>query len=75
MNWRVVYNDQTQRYRLEIRRWWGWDFVADRGRGDYLSFDSYAAARNWGCRHLRPPRQPGRRWRVLSICDCPDAGG
>jgi hypothetical protein len=74
MNWRVVYNDQTRRYRLEIRRWWGWDFVTDSVDGRYLDFDSYADARSWACRHLRPRRQQGRRWRILDICDCPETG-
>lgn len=70
MNWRVVYNAQTERYRIELRRWWGWDFVANQTTGAYVAFDDYAAAGDWACRRLVRKDRHSRRWRALSICDC-----
>lgn len=71
MNWRIVYNEQTLRYRIERRRWWGWDFVADEAVGSYLSFSDLAAAKRWGCRHLGQQSQRPRRWQVVDYCRCP----
>ena len=71
MNWRVVYNDQTQRYRIESKRWWGWEFIVDADSDNYLSFSSCIEARNWVCQRMTAYERPARRWRVLTICDCP----
>ena len=71
MNWRIVVNDQSGRYRIETRHWWGWEFVTDED-GQYLSFDDCEQAKRWACQHLRR-RDPGyRRWRIVDWCKkCP----
>jgi len=71
MDWRIVYNEQTRRYRIETRRWWGWDFVPDDASDAYRSFTEFEAARRWACRHLGGQTQRSRRWRVVDVCRCP----
>lgn len=67
-DYRIVYNEQTARYRIERRGWAGWTFVtADRG-SNYLTFDSYEAARRFVCERCRPTRGEGRRWKVVDPC-------
>lgn len=69
MNWRIVYNEQTKRYRIQCKRWWGFDFVLNPTTGAYLSFADCEAARNWACRNLKRNDQRQRRWRVMSACE------
>jgi len=71
MNWRIVYNNQTHRYRIEKKRWWGWDFVADDSAGDYISFSDLAAAKRWACQHLGQRIQRPCRWQIVDASGCP----
>ena len=72
-DYRIVFNVQTARYRIERRRLWGWTFVmTDDGR-DYLGFDRYVDAREHLCRRLRRSDDAQRRWRVVDPCGCEQA--
>jgi len=73
MNWRIVHNEQTGLYRIERRRWWGWDFVPDTATGDYMNFNDFESARRWGCRNLVCDHQRSRRWQIVDTCNCPSA--
>ena len=68
MKWRIVVNDQSGRYRIEIRRWWGWEFALDQRDGGYLSFNSYELARNWACDRFKRSVAGYRRWRIVDLC-------
>jgi hypothetical protein len=65
-DFRIVYNEQTARYRVEKRGLIGWSFVTSKGGGDYLTFDSYEAARRFVCSKHRSEK--GRRWKVVDPC-------
>ena len=69
---RIVFNEQTRRYRIEQRRWWGWDFVRDEA-GEYATFDDCEQARRHLCLELPARRGRFRRWRVLDLCHRPCA--
>lgn len=68
-DYRIVFNEQTARYRVEKRGWTGWTFVTANRGCDYLTFDSYEAARRFVCGRQRPKPDSGRRWRVVDPCD------
>ena len=65
--YRVVFNDQSGRYRVERKGWLGWSFVQDES-GDYLGFETLEQARAWvrENKHCQGTTEP-RRWRVV---DC-----
>ena len=65
---RIVFNEQTGRYRIESRRWWGWSFVLDPSGEHYATFERYEDARRFVCDQLRPKRVSQRRWRVVDLC-------
>jgi hypothetical protein len=67
-DYRIVFNKQTGRYRVEKRGWAGWSFVTAERGGDYLTFDSCEAARRFICARRRPRRDVGRRWQVVDLC-------
>lgn len=67
-DFRIVFNEQTGRYRVEQRRWWGWDFVRDPAGEGYLTFESLAGARRFVCGHLFGRPAANRRWRVVDPC-------
>lgn len=73
MFWRILVNDQTARYRVEIRRWWGWEFVLEGGGQDYRTFETAEEARRWACENLSRSNDRHRRWRVIDLCcrPCP----
>lgn len=67
-DYRIVYNEQTARYRVEKRGLMGWSFVTANRGGDYLTFDSCEAARRYICTRRRRLRDSGRRWKVVDPC-------
>lgn len=70
MGFRIVHNQQTNRYRVEKRGFFGWNFVADPSGGDYLSFTDAESARAWICRQTtRRDADANRRWKVVTDCD------
>ena len=73
MNWRIVYNKETRRYRIEQKRWWGWDFVVNASAGEYISFTDLADAKRWACHHLGQQRQTAQRWQVVDASGCPSS--
>ena len=69
MTFRIVHNQQTHRYRVEKRGFFGWNFVTDPITGDYLSFTDTDAARAWICQQIRRGSDQNRRWKVVTECD------
>lgn len=67
--YRIVVNEQTDKFRIERRGWWTWGFVMNDSKDDYATFDSYEAARDYVCKHLLRQQSGWRRWRVLGPCD------
>jgi hypothetical protein len=72
-DYRIVHNAQTGRYRIEQRRWWGWDFVLDPTGTHYVTFESLDEARGFACRALAGKPPANRRWKVISPCCEPPA--
>ena len=70
--YRIVYNKQSGLFRVEQRRWWGWNFVMDESGEDYLSFADCRDAQRFVCRKQR--QQGHRRWRVIGSCSRSRAG-
>lgn len=68
--YRIVHNEQTNKYRVEKRGLLGWAFVNDPQTGDYLGFDKVDEARRWVKNHIRRDNQSTRRWKVVSDCNC-----
>ena len=70
---RIVLNEQTGRYRIERRHWWGWSFVMAESGEHYATFDRCEDARDYACRHRRRSAAGQRRWRVVDLCarSCP----
>jgi len=66
--YRIVFNEQSGRYRVERHGWAGWTFVTADSGEDYLTFDSYEAARRFVCARRRTGHDTGRRWRVVDLC-------
>ena len=70
MQLRIVFNEQTECYRVESRGLLGWNFVTDDETGDYLSFDDQTAAMAWVKEHVIPPdNDSNRRWKVVTFCN------
>lgn len=69
-DFRIVHNPQTGEYRIERRGLFGWSFLMDRQRQEYLSFGDFEAARSHLCGLRRRDAQPHRRWRILDLCGC-----
>lgn len=65
--YRVVFNDQTGRYRVERKGWFGWSFVEDEA-GNYLGFETVEQARAWVRNHSTCAGSGPRRWRVVGCC-------
>lgn len=65
--YRIVYNDQSGRYRIERKGMLGWNFVEDEA-GDYLSLDTLEQARAWIREHAECSGTGPRRWRVVDCC-------
>jgi hypothetical protein len=66
--YRVVFNDQSGRYRVERKGWLGWGFVQDES-GDYLGFETLEQARAWVRENKQCQGTTGpRRWRVVDCC-------
>lgn len=71
-DYRIVFNEQTECYRVERRGWLGWSFVMNAAGDDYVSFSRYADARRFVCRATRHRRYGGqRRWKVVDLCSRP----
>lgn len=72
-DYRIVFNEHTGKYRVERRSLFGWQFVMDEGRADYLTFDSREAAQQYVCatRQVGAGRPSHRRWRVVDTCCAP----
>lgn len=72
---RIVFNDQTDLYRVERRRWWGWSSVLDSSGEHYASFECCEDAREFVCKHMQRKNSSHRRWKVIGICGafCPEA--
>ena len=66
--YRVVYNEQTDTYRVEKRGLLGWSFVSDPQTGNYLGFDDADKACRWVRRKTRRDEGYSRRWKVVSEC-------
>jgi hypothetical protein len=65
---RVVFNDQSGRYRVERKGWFGWNFVQDES-GQYVGFDTLEQARAWVREHQNCRGTGGpRRWRIVDCC-------
>ena len=67
-DYRIVFNEQTGRYRVERRSWWSWDFVYDASGEGYATFDSLQQAREFVCREHGKAAPAHRRWRVVDPC-------
>lgn len=65
--YRVVFNDQSGRYRIERKGWFGWNFVQDES-GDYLGFGTLEQARVWVSEHNDCVGKGPRRWRIVDCC-------
>ena len=65
--YRVVFNDQSGRYRVERKGWLGWNFVQTES-GDYPGFDTLEQAREWTREHGKCQGTGLRRWRVVDCC-------
>jgi hypothetical protein len=72
--YRIVYNEQTERYRIEQRGWAGWTFVLDEAGAEYATFDSFEAARRFACVQQRRQKTHRRRWRIVDLCGTPFSG-
>ena len=70
-DYRIVYNEQTDLYRVERRGWAGWSFVMDKTVGDYATFRSCQAAKRFICRRQRGRPASSRRWQVVDGCRRP----
>jgi len=68
--YRIVYNEQTDTYRVEKRGLLGWAFVSDPQTGNYLGFDDVDRARRWIRKNVRHDNESARRWKVVSDCSC-----
>lgn len=68
MNCRIVFNEQTERYRIERRGLLGWNFVTDEASGKYLSFADLADAKAWVRDHASDQSPNHRRWKVIYVC-------
>ena len=75
IDFRIVFNEQSGRYRVERRRWWGWGFVLDRSGEDYATFDRFEDAQRFVCARRLPRKARPRRWRVVDNCTHPCADG
>ena len=40
-DYRIVFNEETRRYRVERRRWWGWSFLMEAAGEDYATFADF----------------------------------
>ena len=71
-DFRIVYNERTDLYRVEKRGWAGWSFVMDEKGGDYATFRSCSAAKRFIC-HRQGSRRAAsfRRWQVVDGCRRP----
>ena len=67
-DYRIVFNAQTARYRVERRRLWDWAFVMDELGEDYVTFDSYDDAQRFICARRSSESSPDRRWQVVDTC-------
>lgn len=65
--YRVVFNEQSGRYRVERKGLLSWSFVEDQN-GDYLAFETLEAARAWVREHAKCGDTGPRRWRVVDCC-------
>ena len=65
--YRIVYNTQTDAYRVEKRGVFGWSFVMRPDRNDYRDFDSFESACRWIQRKSEPANST-RRWKIVSDC-------
>ena len=72
-DYRIVFNEETRRYRVERRRWWGWNFLMDAAGEDYATFADFDSARRFACAQSGQRQTAPRRWKVVGICDriCP----
>lgn len=69
--YRIVYNEQTKRYRVERRSWFGWTFLLDDAGAEYATFESCEAARRFACLRQRRQKVQRRRWQVIDLCGAP----
>jgi len=67
--YRIVYNEQTDTYRVEKRGLLGWAFVNDPQTGDYLSFHDIGKARHWVKNKVRRNDENNRRWKIVAECN------
>ncbi|MCB1802671.1 MAG: hypothetical protein KDI82_13350 [Gammaproteobacteria bacterium] len=72
-DYRIVFNEHTEKYRVERRGLFGWQFVMDQSGTDYLTFDSRETAQQYVCatRQVGAGRQSQRRWQVVDTCCAP----
>jgi hypothetical protein len=66
--YRIVFNAQTRKFRIEQRRLWDWSFVMDDTGEQYATFDSYEAAQRVVCALRRTRINRNRRWQVVDTC-------
>lgn len=67
-DYRIVYNEETERYRVEKRGLTGWHFLMNKQGDDYATFVEYEDARCFACRHRSKRSLIPRRWRILDMC-------
>jgi hypothetical protein len=67
-DYRIVFNAQTSRYRVERRRLWDWAFVMDESGEDYATFATYGDARRFLCARRNAASTSKRRWQVVDSC-------
>ena len=67
-DYRIVYNEQTGRYRIDRRGWLGWSFVMSPSGDDYASFDSYHEACRFACKLQVQGMDRHRRWKIIGPC-------
>lgn len=72
-DYHIVFNEETARYRVERRRWWGWGFLTDASGENYATFNDFDGARRFACQQSGRFPEARRRWRIIGICDrvCP----
>lgn len=65
MKLRIVYNEFSDQYRIERKRWWGWSFISEPGGVHYLAFDTLESAEDWLERCFKNQTRDSRRWRPV----------